>query len=66
MDWATGLSALSDGMGSNAGPSMASGAAYGSDTGINVGGLTVNESPNYLWVGIAVIVGGALVWSIKK
>ncbi|PHS23391.1 MAG: hypothetical protein COA83_09890 [Methylophaga sp.] len=59
------FSSLASGLGSSAGPSMAtaSGQAFGSS--VTVGGLTVNKKPDLLVIAGAALLGAAIVWLAK-
>lgn len=53
------------------GPSQAGGAAYGApayggDSDINVGGLTINKKPDLIVLLGAALLGGAVFWLIKR
>lgn len=65
MDWGSVAGGIASGLGSNGGPAMASGAAYGAPVDVSVGGLTVNKKPDLLPLIGAALLGAAVVWAIK-
>ena len=59
----------SSGWGGDAGPAMSSGGAYGGGfsqpVSSTVGGLTINNKPDWLLIVGAVLLGAAVVWAVK-
>jgi hypothetical protein len=49
-----------------AGPAGPSGASSYGDTGVTVGGITMNKKPDLLMLGAAFVLGGVAVWAYKN